>query len=189
MMFLLRCDSRGLIMNAKYVTDGKSLTPDDIVCDFMPDIENCYVDLKTKQVIEFPPRPSRVHKFDYDKKVWVLTLDDAKAAKWKEIKEARDAEEFGGFEWQGYSFDSDAISQQRISAAVQLAVIEPEMSIEWTLADNTTKVFSAADVINIGQALAQHVTLIHERGRILRSQVNSASSIKRVESIVWQPIT
>lgn len=186
MRFLLRCDHRGLITNAKYIPDGRAVGPDDIVCDFMPDVENSYVDLKNKQVIEIPPKPSRVHKFDYDKKEWILTLDDAKDAKWEEIKSMREAEEFGGFEWLGYVFDSDALSQQRISSAVQLATLDMEMSIEWTLADNSTKIFTAIEMIEIGKALANHVTGLHERGRILRSQVKSAENIAMVESISWQ---
>ena len=38
-------------------------------------------------------------------------LDQKKADKWVEIKAARDAQEFGTFDWGGYTFQCDEVSQ------------------------------------------------------------------------------
>jgi hypothetical protein len=188
MRFLISCTDKGMIAHAKYVDESFVPGPNDIFVDNYEDLDNSYVDLSTKTLRMIPPAPSKIHKFDYDKKEWVLSIADARTDKWAKIKKERDAAEFGGFTWGEYAFDSDALSQQRISSAVQLAGLDPEMSLEWTLADNSTHVFTAAEYIEIGKALANHVTAIHERGRIARSQVESAKTIDQVEKISWQTI-
>lgn len=118
---------------------------------------------------------------------WVDTrnLEDIKKSKWDEIKQARNTAEFGGFTWDGSQFDSDAISQQRISGAVQLAMINPNYTIEWTLSNNTTRNLSAQDVIAVGVSLGNHVSFQHEKARLLREQINSATTAEQVNAVVW----
>ena len=118
---------------------------------------------------------------------WVdrRTLDDHKTRKWQEIKAARQSTEFGGFIWDGSVFDSDAISQSRIQGAVVLATSSPSFEITWTLADNTSRLLNGTDMLNVGVALGEHVAMQHDRARILRTQLESASTIEAIESIVW----
>lgn len=135
-----------------------------------------------------PPQPSPVHRFDYDIKEWVdpRTLDDFKADQWAVIKQARDQAEFGGFVWDGSRFDSDPISQSRIQGAAQLAAnAEPSWSIDWTLADNTVRTLSAADIVAVGMALGEHVNSCHETARVLRQQIEQATTKEQVQAVVW----
>jgi hypothetical protein len=113
------------------------------------------------------------------------TLTDLKADKWIEIKAARTAQEFGSFDWGGYTFQCDEVSQRRIQGAVQLAMLDPALTLDWTLADNTVQAFTAAEFEAIGQALAAHVGQCHERGRILRQEIDAATSEKDLEAISW----
>jgi hypothetical protein len=113
------------------------------------------------------------------------TLTDLKADKWTEIKAARTAQEFGSFEWGGYTFQCDEVSQRRIQGAVQLAMLDPALTLDWTLADNTVQTFTAAQFKAIGQALAAHVGQCHERGRILRQEIDAATSESDLEAISW----
>lgn len=112
-------------------------------------------------------------------------LEQKKQDKWVEIKAARTAQEFGSFEWGGYVFQCDEVSQRRIQGAVQLAMLDPTLTLDWTLADNTVQTFTAAEFEAIGQALAAHVSQCHERGRILRQEIDAATSEQDLEAISW----
>jgi hypothetical protein len=126
-------------------------------------------------VVEIPVKPSVHHVFDWAAKAWVdpRSLQDFKDARWAEVRRARDRAEFGGFTWDGSRFDSDALSQQRITAAVTLAMMNSAFSIDWTLADNTVRTLTAADMIAVGVALGQHVNACHERARVLRGGIEN----------------
>lgn len=107
-------------------------------------------------------------------------LKKAKNAQWEKVKQARAAAEYGGFTWDGSTFDSDPISQARINGAVTLAQMNSAFSIGWTLADNTVRTLTAADMIAVGVALGQHVNACHERARVLRGEIESALAAETV---------
>lgn len=132
-----------------------------------------------------PEQPSKDHSFDYQQGVWVLDFEVAKQRRWDGIKKQRGSEEFGVFEWGGYTFQCDEVSQRRIQGAVQLAALDGTMTLDWTLADNTVQTFTAAEYVQIGVALANHVSGCHERGRILRQEIETATTESELEAIVW----
>jgi len=126
--------------------------------------------------------------FKYSTRSWVDTrnLDDFKSAQWATIKQAREYAEFGGFVWDGSLFDSDAISQQRIQGLVHIANLDPDMSVQWTLADNTVRTLTSADAIEVGKALAGHVNEAHMKARALREQIDAATTPEAVQAITWE---
>ena len=101
------------------------------------------------------------------------------------IKQARSSAEFGGFTWDGSPFDSDAISQSRIQGALQLAAMAPGFTIDWTLANNSVRNLSAADLANVGAALGMHVAAQHAKARLLRSQIEVATTVAEVDAVTW----
>lgn len=114
------------------------------------------------------------------------SLDEVKRHRWNGIKQERAQREYVGFAWDGSTFDSDPVSQSRIQGAVQLAGLDPvAFSIDWTLADNTVRTLSGADMVAVGVTLAQHVNGLHVIARGLRAQIESATTIAEVESVVW----
>lgn len=135
-----------------------------------------------------PKNPSGGHlRYHLATQTWVdaRSLDEVKHAKWQQIKLARSAAESGGFTWDGSTFDSDSDAQRRISGAVTLAGLSPEFSIDWTLADNTTRALGAADMVAVGVALGAHVNAQHAAGRALRQQIDEATTAEQVESVHW----
>lgn len=141
---------------------------------------------------EMGPRPSPFHVFDYAIKQWVdpRGLDELKAEQWAKIKASRDAEEFGGFEWDGSTFDSDQMSQSRIQGAVQMAQLaldtgNASWSIDWTLQDNTVRTLTAAQMVDVGVTMASHISACHATARALRARLEAASTREEVEAIVW----
>ena len=130
-------------------------------------------------------KPAEGYQFNYVSGVWELDLALTRSVKWEAIKAARDAQEFSQFDWGGYTFQCDEVSQRRIQGAVQLAAIDDMMTLDWTLADNSVQTFTASEYVQIGQALAIHVGQCHERGRILRQEIESATTEAELEAIVW----
>ena len=118
---------------------------------------------------------------------WVDPRDLAahKAAKWEEIKGARSEAEYAGFVWDGSPFDSDPLSQQKIIGASQWAGLNPAFVIDWTLADNTVRSLNSQQMQQVGQALGVHVNTVYDKGRTLRQQIESATTIPEVDAIHW----
>lgn len=124
----------------------------------------------------------------YRSSAWVLDapsqpseLEFAKTRKWGLVKRDRAKTESGGFVWNGHRFDSDSESVQRISGAVQLAMIAAAngqpFSVDWTLQDNSILTLSGADMIQVGLALGAHVISAHTSARALRDQIAAAASV------------
>ncbi len=134
-----------------------------------------------------PEMPSPEHVWCPLDLVWLAPiakpLNEVKAAMWAKVKQARAAAEYGGFTWDGSTFDSDPISQARITGAVTLAQTNPAFSIGWTLADNSVRTLSAADMIAVGVALGQHVNACHEKARVLRAEIEAAMTVEDVGAI------
>lgn len=120
------------------------------------------------------------HVFNYETRQWVDTraIDELKSQKWAEVKSQRDQLEFGGFEFEGNIYDSDQISQGRILGAASAG-----LSQVWTLADNTTVNLTADQLVQIYQALQTHTASVHQRGRIAREVIMSATTKEDVESV------
>lgn len=118
------------------------------------------------------------------------TLEELKACKWVEIKAERDKQEQSGVPYMGNVLDSDTLSVQRISIAVQAAqaaiAAGQEFALGWTCADNTTLNMTAEQVIGIPVALAQYSNSLHEKARLVRVALNNAESVEEVEAIQWQ---
>jgi hypothetical protein len=116
-------------------------------------------------------------------------LATAKAKRWAVIKATRATAEFGGFEWDTSTFDSDPQSQSRIQGGAQLATLamlaSQPFSVDWTLADNTVRTLSGADMIAVGQAMGVHIMTVHGAGRALREAIETATTVTEVEAVSW----
>lgn len=154
--------------------------------------QGAYVlDLATQAIAPQGMPPSPWHAWDWATLAWVdpRTLDDRKAAQWALIKRARDAAEQAGFVWDGSMFDCDAISQSRIQGGALMATTallnSAAFSIDWTLADNTTRTLDAAQMIAVGLAMGQHIDSTHQIGRALRAQIDAATTAAAINAVQW----
>lgn len=138
-----------------------------------------------------PQRTRSSDQWDTVSKQWVDVRELAvrKADKWTAIKAARDAIEFGGFTWDGSTFDSDPESQSRIQGAAQLATLAmiagQAFSVDWTLATNAVRTLTGADMLAVGQAMGVHIMTTHATGRALREAIEAAITPEQLESIAW----
>jgi hypothetical protein len=146
-----------------------------------------FVDTQTNEAKLIPPSPTPHHVFKCPTQQWEAprTLDDRKATQWNLIKQARSQAEYAGFTWDGSTFDSDTLSQNRITGAVTLAQLSPGFTINWTLADNSTRTLNQADMIATGVALGVHVQTQFAKAQGLRLQIDAASTPGQVAAVVW----
>ena len=151
----------------------------EIKVDYVPPL-SAYWDAELEVFVDIGEPPSKFHAFDYNTKQWIdpRTLDEIKDQKWAEIKSERDQLEFGGFEFDGDIYDSDQVSQGRILGASIAGVDQV-----WTLADNSTRSLSASQLQQLYAALQTHTALVHERGRIAREAIMSATTKEDVEAV------
>ena len=143
-------------------------------------VSSSYYSFTEKRFIALSDAPSPQHVFDYEIKQWIdpRSLDEIKAQKWAEIKQDRDHLEFGGFEFEGNTYDSDQVSQGRIMGAVSAGVDQT-----WTLADNTTVNLTVSQLQQLYVALQAHIASVHESGRIARQLIFEAETKEEVKAI------
>lgn len=141
-------------------------------------------------VVSRPTQPSIWHNFDWVTKLWVdpRTLQDYKAAQWLLIKQARAQAEYAGFTWDGSTFDSDTVSQNRITGAVTLAQMSTAFSIDWILANNTVRTLNQINMLQVGAALGNHVAEQFSKGVLLRNSIEYAATKEEIEAITWDTL-
>lgn len=191
MKYYLQVDSSNVIWGATYSDDAPG--SDYVEVNFDP---TGIVSRPTKHRLvngalvdtgqpSFPPHPWMV--WDTIQIQWVdpRNLAALKDAKWEEIKAARATAEYGGFTWDGSTFDSDLASQQKIMGAAQLASLNAAYEVDWTLADNTVRHLNAIQMTAVGTALGDHVNTQYVHARTLRQQIADAQTSEAVSAITW----
>lgn len=153
-----------------------------------PPAEAAYFDFEASTWTLKPPQPGPQFSWDPKGKAWVdqRPFQLLKDTKWEAIKASRLTAEQAPFEWNGLLFDADA---ERVNGAATGALIAQAtgspFSIDWTLTDNSVVALSGADMISVGVALLQHVSAAHERGRLLRAAIDSATTQEQLDAISW----
>ena len=167
--------------NALYIEDASTLAPDTLV------FTNWRI--KSGVLTDVGPNPGTSYRWDVSQEVWVPDIEKAKSNKLQELKDTRIQKEAGGFVWDSSTFDSDPISQIRMQSGTSLALMainsQQTFTIDWTLKDNTTRTLSAAEMIQVNVALANHITTVHDIYKTLKNQVDTATTVQVVDSITW----
>lgn len=129
---------------------------------------------------EIPEQPHHKCIFSYDKYEWIdpRSFGEIQDEKWQEMKNLRDQLEFGGFEFEGNTYDSDQVSQSRIFGAA----ISKTNQI-WTLADNSTIELTSSKIAELYTALQAHISTLHERGRVARRLIYEATTEDQLKLI------
>ena len=108
----------------------------------------------------------------------------AKERKVLELKSARDTEEQSPILYNQYYWDFDDKAIQRINGAI--IALSNGGTITWTSAENEEiNEVTADDLRGVISASAVRSNALHIKYRQLREQVESATTIEEVESIVW----
>lgn len=113
-------------------------------------------------------------------------IEAVKAAKIAQLKRIRDTKELEPVEFDGSSFDFDSKSYERITAAIYALEAQPAgATIAWTLADNTSRAVTAADLRGVIAVAAVRSDALHTQYRVLKEAVQAAQTVEEVEKITW----
>ena len=135
--------------------------------------------------VDEEPQPGTLYK-DGAFVLPVPDLDTVKAAKIAQLKRIRDTKELEPVEFDGSSFDFDSKSYERITAAIYALDLQgASATINWTLADNTTRKVTAANLRGVIAAAAVRSDALHTQYREMKAMVMVAQTAEEVEKITW----
>ena len=122
---------------------------------------------------------------------WIDTasVEQARTYAWVAVKQARDEAEASTFEFEGGMYDPN---KENVSGAALAALLAQlggvEVSRIWTLADNSRRVLTGSQIIAMGLALTARVDAIHERGRMLRDLIETATTPAEAYGHTWNSL-
>jgi Domain of unknown function (DUF4376) len=96
--------------------------------------------------------------------------------RWRHVKE------LGGFSYHGKTWQSDALSAQRIMGAAILSATTPGYSQAWTAADNSVVVLDATGIQGMLAALGTHVATVFATASAAKAAIRSATTIEQIDA-------
>ncbi len=119
----------------------------------------------------------------------VRTLQEVKNDKRQQINSIRDNLEQGGFPYMDKTIDSNPVSVQRITVAVQAAQaaagVGQPFAIDWTCQDNSLLSLDAIGMMGMPVALALFAKALHETARARKDLIDAATTVAEVEAVAW----
>ncbi len=117
------------------------------------------------------------------------TLLASQNAKWATIKAARAAAVAAPVVWDGSAFDADPASRAAIASAATAALIADadaaSFSVDWTLADNSARTLSSAEIQAVAAAMAASADAAQTIGQGLRASIYAATNTTELPGITW----
>lgn len=159
--------------------------------DETPDpVEGCLIAENVNPVTHYPEAPTATSVLYWrdGALAWEesATLGRAQEAAWDRVKAARDAAEVGVFTFEGDVYDINKANVSGAALAALMAQLAGQpYSVEWTLADNTTRMLDGAAMQRLGIALVEHVDGLHATGRELRARIEAATTIEEAYAVTW----
>jgi hypothetical protein len=114
-------------------------------------------------------------------------LATEKTKRCAEVNALRDGKEVSGFMYQGKLFQSDERSAQRIvnaaMTASSLMMVSQPFSVTWLSDDDTEFNLDGAGMLALQGAFTQFAGSLHFYGRLLKDQINAATTTAAVNAI------
>jgi len=131
--------------------------------------------------------PNPLFKYNITTKSWVdpRTLEDMKASKWKEIKDARSSSELGGFKFEGKVFNSTLSDQIKINGLLNTITINPTHTEKWYAQDNSHVLLTKENISSFSSKLTQHISYVYKVAGDLRIMINNCTSKKELDQLIW----
>ncbi|HBM0096111.1 TPA: DUF4376 domain-containing protein [Salmonella enterica subsp. enterica serovar Blitta] len=182
----------------KFAPDTLKIAYDSegVICHVETDVTT--INPNGKSVVELPATTTNRRAdisgrwgFDGVNIIDLLTLDEARQQKSREIDDWRDQEESGSvtFNWNGRSWDAGKSSQDRLApvlAAAKAGQLPP--GFFWTDANNEDVTMTVDDLTAISAGMAQAMVAqgfkIHERQRRMKKEIAALNRVSDVLSYV-----
>jgi hypothetical protein len=119
---------------------------------------------------------------------WVVraalpTLEELRAGKLAELAALRWEKETGGTVFNGMPVTTDAVSQTKYIGAVVGAQIDPNVVINWKMADGTFVTLDAASITAVAMAVRAHVQACFDNEAELKSRIESAGTAVEISAV------
>lgn len=126
--------------------------------------------------------PSQYHTWSDTLGNWVdnTPIEVIKANAKERLNRVRDALEVAPLLVDRNLFDVDSKSLQRMDLA-----LKANLTVSWTLADNSSTIVDAPMLTNVLNELAIRGQQLHAKCKQLKSEVDSASTAEEVRSVRW----
>ncbi len=96
----------------------------------------------------------------------------------------RDTAEVAPVEYKGNTYDFDTKSRDRLDIALKALTVQGEgATIGWAMADNSTAVITAADIMGVFVTSAVRSNALHEHYRVTKEKINTAQSVEELNKI------
>lgn len=126
-------------------------------------------------------------------------LADAKAAKWAEIKQARQAALDAGVVWNGHRWDTEEDDINRIARTLtswqRALALPPQLqaqlpgpvptTVSWTTQNDEEVMLTVAELAMLDAVISLHVGTVFGLAKQLRSRIHAAGSLAAVDAITW----
>lgn len=131
--------------------------------------------------------PTHAAQWDNATMSWVdpRSLADLKAAKLAEMQEARDAQQYGGFTWDGSTFDSNERSQTVLLGMFTTAALGSLPDTPFRLQNNSWRVLTAANMVQVWAALQACVAGAFAQFAAREAAIADATTPAAVAAITW----
>jgi hypothetical protein len=117
----------------------------------------------------------------------VPILADYKAQKRAAVNDLKNEKQNGEAPTPFGAVDNDDSSKIKINGAVTMAMLAAQQaaafSVDWTMADNSVVTLDTAQMMLMGEAAGQYVAAIHERARVLKEQIEAATTMAELEAV------
>lgn len=96
----------------------------------------------------------------------------------------RDTAEVTPVEYKGNTYDFDTKSRDRLDIALKALTVQGEgATIGWAMADNSTAVITATDIMGVFVTSAVRSNALHEHYRVTKEKINTAQSVEELNKI------
>lgn len=138
-------------------------------------------------------RPAYSAQWDVQTQTWVdlRGLEELRSARWEAIKAAREAAKVAPTMETPYGVvDADAKAIENLKGTLMGLQAAQSLGqtiglITWTMADNSEQQFTLAQLSEIAMLVLGRGNAAHEKGRLLRAQIDAAQTPEAVEAVVW----
>lgn len=112
-------------------------------------------------------------------------LEEVRAARWAEIKAQRQALDAAPIEVDGILIDADERSRIDVMGAVVAMQLTGEATRPWRCSDNQMRTLTAAQIQQVGIAIANRRQALIETSDALAQQIQAAATVAAVSAVAW----
>ena len=142
--------------------------------------------IKNNNLIEIS-RPSKYHKW-IDKE-WVLNLEELKIQRREELKAIRTSKLFENITVNGNTFQvrtEDLENFWEVDYMLKNGEVTETDTRNWILADNSIKIFTYSQLMNVLTEFIKRKSEIFEKFGILSIKLKACKTVEEIEVIKWQ---